>query len=397
MSRRRKALSDIGVAGLRPRDKRYTYGDPELRGHYVRVLPSGVKSYAAVARHPSGKQIWVTVGAVHTMPIVDARDRARAALQRIRDGLPVFDAPPPKAITFKEVAESWLKRHVQAKKLRSAVEIERCLKVYVYPDWETRPFAGIRRTDVTQLLDKLEVERGARQADAVLAIVRAIANWHAARHDDYASPFTHGMKRLAPVKRYRVLSDDEVRAIWAQAERAGSFGAIIRIALLTAQRREKVAEMRWDSLRGNVWTIPADARERGTGGTLRLSPAALGIIEHQPKLNDNPFVFAGRGRAAFNGFSKCKAAFDQSLPKFAGPAGTRVEIPNWTLHDLRRTARSLMSRAGVRPDIAERVLGHVIAGVEGIYDRHRYEEEKADTLIKLAGLIDSILTSARPH
>jgi integrase len=72
--------------------------------------------------------------------------------------------------------------------------------------------------------------------------------------------------------------------------------------------------------------------------------------------------------------------------------GAKVEpIPNWTLHDLRRTAKTLMARAGVRPDISERVLGHVIAGVEGTYDRHSYEDEKRDALEKLAAMIERIL------
>jgi integrase len=81
-------------------------------------------------------------------------------------------------------------------------------------------------------------------------------------------------------------------------------------------------------------------------------------------------------------FSILKAAFDRALPK---------AIPNWTLHDLRRTARSLMSRAGVPTDHAERVLGHVIGGVRGIYDRHEYRDEKADALAKLAVQINRIL------
>jgi integrase len=73
-------------------------------------------------------------------------------------------------------------------------------------------------------------------------------------------------------------------------------------------------------------------------------------------------------------------------------AGKKVEpLPHWTLHDLRRTARTLMARAGVRPDISERVLGHVIAGVEGVYDRHSYEAEKRDALEKLAALVKRIV------
>jgi integrase len=97
-------------------------------------------------------------------------------------------------------------------------------------------------------------------------------------------------------------------------------------------------------------------------------------------VHGNPYVFAGRGGSHFNGFSKAKAAFDRKAP-----------IALWQLHDLRRTAKSLMARAGVRPDISERVLGHVIQGVEGVYDRYEYKPEKADALRRLAALIETIV------
>ena len=99
----------------------------------------------------------------------------------------------------------------------------------------------------------------------------------------------------------------------------------------------------------------------------------------------NPFVFAGRGDGPINGFSKMKARLD----RLSGVGG-------WTVHDCRRTARSLMSRAGVSSEHAERIMGHSIVGVEGTYDRHRYFDEKADALRRLAALIDALFTHARP-
>ena len=78
--------------------------------------------------------------------------------------------------------------------------------------------------------------------------------------------------------------------------------------------------------------------------------------------------------------------------KTLAPKGAALsQIPHWTLHDLRRTAKTLMVRAGVRPDISERVLGHAIVGVEGTYDRHSYADEKRDALEKLAAMIERIL------
>jgi integrase len=377
---RRKTLTDAGVLALKPKAARYAYADPELRGHYVRVQPSGVKSFVAVARDPAGKQIWATIGGTDRLEIKEARDRARKAIDRIVQGLPAFEEPPAKPDSFQDVARQWIKRHVIKNKLRSRPEIERLLNRHVFPRWGDRDFLTIKRSDIAALLDRVQDDHGARQADHVLAIVRGISNWFATRHDDYVSPFTRGMRRTDPKarKRDRILDDDELRAVWQAAEGNGRFGAIVRLALLTAQRREKIAAMKWADVADGTWNVPAEDREKGTGGALLLPAAALDVIKAQPRMSANPYVFAAAGKGPFSGFSKGKAELDKKLPP----------MPAWRFHDLRRTARSLMSRAGIRPDIAERVLGHVQQGVEGVYDRHQYAAEKADALARLAALIE---------
>jgi integrase len=378
----RKTLTDRGVAALKPRPQRYAFPDPEMTGHYVRVQPSGAKAFVTVARNPAGKQVWATLGPCNVLTIPEARSRARAAIVRIKDGKPAFEAPRD---TFETVATQWLKRHVRAKGLRSEGEVTRLLRAHVYPAWKDRAFLDIKRSDVAALLDEVEDDHGARQADYVLAIVRGVMNWYATRHDDYVPPIVKGMRRTDPKERARarILADDEIRAVWKAAEANGTFGALVRLLLLTAQRRDKVVSMNWDDVSiDGTWTIPAAAREKGTAGELVLPPDALDIVRSQLHLGKNPYVLAGRGNGHINGFSKAKRQFDAKLPK----------IPQWQLHDLRRTARSLMARAGVRPEIAERVMGHAIAGIEGVYDRHSYRTEKADALRRLAALIDGIIS-----
>src|SRR5215472_1316304 len=133
----RKSLSDAGVAALKPRAARYAHPDPELAGHYVRVQPSGAKSFVAVARDPFGKQVWATIGGADLLSVDEARERAREAIKRINAGKPAFEAPL-KAETFGASVASWRKRHVEANALRSAREINRLLDAHILPAWKDR-------------------------------------------------------------------------------------------------------------------------------------------------------------------------------------------------------------------------------------------------------------------
>ena len=267
---------------------------------------------------------------------------------------------------------------------RSADYIKNYLKLHILPAWGGRDFESIRRNDVAKLLDHVEDNSGKEAADFCLKVFSGIANWYATRHEDYASPVIRGMRRSSQKERARdrKLNDDELRAVWKQAEANGPFGAFIRLLLLTGQRRDKVVKIKWDDLTADgTWIIETEAREKGNAGELVLPQVALDIINAQPRLVGNAYLFPGKGKSAMRGFAKRKESFCAKLPP----------MPNWTLHDLRRTARSLMTRAGVRDDHAERVLGHVIGGVAGIYNRHEYREEKAHALRALAALIDKIV------
>ena len=376
----RRTMSDKGVAALKPRAARYSVPDPELRGHWVRIQPSGTKSFWTVTRNPQGKQIWTHIGPADALGIESAREQARVILRRVRSGLPAIE---PKTETFGAVLDNWMKRHVEGNGLRARDRYVGLLDLHISSDFRAREFTAIRRSDVAALLDEIEDDHGAGQADAVLAIMRGVMNWYAARNDDYVPPIVKGMRRTDPKRhrRSRILDDDEIRAVWTAGE-SGTFGALVRLLLLTAQRHSKVLTMKWPDIDDGVWTIATEAREKGNAGVLELPPLARSIIDALPRFADNPYVLAGRGATHIAKSGKSKAAFDANLP---------ADMPAYTLHDLRRTARSLMSRVGVRPDIAERVLGHAIGGVQEIYDRHKYRDEKDDALRRLAALIDGIV------
>jgi integrase len=206
-----------------------------------------------------------------------------------------------------------------------------------------------------------------------------VAAWYADRTDDYVNPFA-GIKSRVPEharKRSRVLTDAELRSIWKAADQAGSFGAQVQLLLLSGQRRDKVLRMCWDDLSPDgVWTIRTEPREKPNAGTLKLPEVALAIIRAQPHFVGIPHVFGAH--RVFN--SRAKQSFCDACG-----------VHGWRLHDLRRTSRTLLSRAGVRPDVAERCLGHVQGSIERTYDRFSYDNEKAEALGKLAALIEIIV------
>jgi hypothetical protein len=142
---KRKTLNNAGVAALKPKSKRYAHPDPEQRGHYIRIQPSGAKTYVVVARDLAGKQIWTTIGETGLITIDEAREKARETIKAVRTG-----GDPKGPQSFKSVSDDWFKRHVVKKGLRSQAELRRILDKNVLPSWSGREFGSIRRGDVAK-------------------------------------------------------------------------------------------------------------------------------------------------------------------------------------------------------------------------------------------------------
>jgi integrase len=314
-----------------------------------------------------------------------ARKRARVLLGEVaRDRDPLLERRNAVSLaedTFKLIAEAYFAR--EGKKLRTAAARQATLEKLVYPRIGTQPISAIRRSDVVRLLDRIEDENGPVQADRTLAYIRKVMNWHASRSDEFRSPIVRGMARTSGKERARarILTDEELRAVLKAADATpGPFGAFVKLLLLTGARRSEASDMTWSEVSGADWTLPA-ARNKVKVDLIRpLSAAAQTTIAPLPRIGSHGFVFTTGGFRPFGAFSFYKRRFDQACA-----------VSDWTLHDLRRTARSLMSRAGVPSDHAERCLGHVMPGVRGVYDRHEYHEEKRRAYEALAGQIDRIV------
>jgi integrase len=371
----KKAKAELGK-------ERSVYWDKDLRGFGLMVTPSGHRSWVVQYRaHHTSRR--VTISSV--LSLDEARKQAKSILGQVaKGGDPVLERRK-EALSDKHslraVCERYLAR--EGGKLRTTAKRRATLERLVYPKLGARQIDDIKRSDLNHLLDAIEDERGAAMADQVLALLRRIFNWHAIRDDDFSSPVVRGMARRDPQERERerILSDDELRAVWKTAEGyAGPWGQLIRFLLLTAARRTEVAAMTRSEIRDGNWTIPAERYKTGAEVALPLSTAARKVLEELPRIEGCEFIFTTDGRRPVSGFSTFKLKFDIASG-----------VKGWTIHDLRRTARSLMSRAGVSPDTAERCLGHKITGIRGTYDRHAYQQEMLHAFEALANQIERIV------
>jgi integrase len=380
-------LTDLAIKKLKPGPKRYEKRDG--RGLRVVVQPSGVRSFAFRYKF-GGRANKITFGPTE-IGVAAARKLAADCLLDLAQGRDPGAArraakkveADAAADTLQAICQNWLKR--EGSKQRSGARKGKDLERLVYPAMGGRPIAEIKRSEIVKLLDKIEDANGATMSDATLLLLGRIFNWHASRSDDFRSPIIRGMRRTKPSERVRerVLSDDELRAVWNAASASDDpfFGGMVKLLLLTGARRNEINFMRRSEIDGEGnWLLPAARNKTKVDLKRPLSKAARGVLARLPEIDGGDFVFSMGNGAAIGHLSRRK----QRLDAAAG-------VTNWTIHDLRRTARSLMSRAGVPREHAERCLGHVIGGVEGVYNKHQYRDEMALALERLAALIARVV------
>jgi integrase len=374
---------------------RVIYWDEKRPGFGLMVTAAGKRSFVFQYRNGQGDSRRASLSGTTKLP--DAHKWADILQGDVAKGIDPVEkkktdrAAQSKKGKFRTIAEEYVKR--EAKKVRSMDQRVAILKRLVYPVIGDKVAAKLKRSDVIALLDKVEDEHGAGMADSLLMVVRRICNWHAARDDDFRSPIVRGMGRGNTEGRERILSDDEIRAVWettgeiianAESERVGlfMFAQLLRFLLLTAVRRNEGARIDSTELGGPDWFIPAARMKNKRDFLVPLSDAAKRLLEAVPVIggqNAGP-IFTTNGTKPIAAFAQFKKAFDKRCP-----------LMGWTIHDLRRTARSLMSRAGVHPDHAERALSHTIGGIRGTYDRHEFYNEKKQAFEALATQITLVL------
>jgi integrase len=364
------------------------YFDDELPGFGLRLRQGGKRDgkRSWIAQYRVGsKQRRVTVGTIKTTSLDAARTLARSVLAKVHLGSdPQAEKAERRArasITTGAMADRYLEHAVKRLKPRSYLEVERHLKKH----WGVLariPIGDVTRADVAAGLNRIATTSGPIASNRARATLSAFYTWAIGEGLADATPVLGTNRAAAEISRDRVLTDSELAAVWSEAG-AGDYGAIVRLLILTGQRREEVGGMLWSEIDtagapgGAVWRIGAERTKNSLAHDVPLSAAALAVLEGLERREGRDLIF-GTGNGPYQGWSNAKAALDVRVLAALG----RPAAP-WRLHDIRRTVATRLADLGVLPHVVEAVLNHVSghkAGVAGVYNRASYAAEKRAAL-----------------
>jgi integrase len=362
--------------------------DDDLRGFGVKVTPAGAKSYMLQYRMGGreSKTRRYTIGS-HGSPWTPAtaRTEAERLLLLIGQGVDPVEADQKRRREAVDLAFSnYADRFAASCKGKGwRLLVERSLRLHLKPILASKPLPTIKRSDVVSVFDRMPPDQVANRRN-VFAVLRRLFRWAVSRGDLAASPM-EGMETPPPVKsRERWLSDDEIRLIWHAAPKCHRcFGPIVRLLIVTGQRREEVAGLKWEELNRSdaLWTLPGDRAKNGEPNNVPLNELAITELDSMAigtKWPKRGRAFPTSSGAGFTAYSKGKDKLDRLVAE-----GEGFSLPQWRLHDLRRTLATGFQRLGVRFEVTEAVLNHVggsRSGVAGIYQRHDWKEEKRAAL-----------------
>ena len=372
---------------LKPEAERLDYWDDSLAGFGVRVTPKGEKTFCVMYRL-GGKQRRMTLGEYPVLKVADARDRAKDALELVRRGVdPVEEqrrreeaevASRIEGFTFEALAKQFLEEHV--KKLRSEYEVKRSLEEYLVPAFGKEKARELKRATIRDFLDKMARTRPV-MANRCLAYVRKMYNWGLSKDLVEYNPCAGIPRPGKEQERDRVLSEDEIRAIWKSLDKEKLImAATFRLRLLTAQRGAEIHSMRWQDIDGEWWTIPAEFAKNGLSHRVPLSPQAMRVLEQVRKITEEQDKKADRKRSQWvfpNPIRRDDHIYE--CQKLAQRVRKESKV-DYRAHDFRRTAASMMAAMGIPRLVVSKILNHVEPGVTKVYDRYSYDKEKQEAL-----------------
>jgi integrase len=414
------------LAAERGRKDRLVFDDAQ-RGLAVRVTASGGRTY--LCQYTLHGHKWrVPLGACSAVALSKAREAAAAVMGDVAKGRnPAAERKEAAAaerarrarnrLTLRMLIDDWGRLHLADRRPRYAAEVVRAL-YKAFARHLDDAAEDLDRAAVVRALDALTRRRRRKDGDPAdrppkgaaitgrtAAYGRAAFAWAVKRGAVHHNPFADLPVAKNVARRERVLSDNEIAEVWhAAGDAAAPYSAIIRLLILTGQRRGEVAGMTWDELTEDLatWTLPGERTKNGTAHTVPLSAPLRGIIQtfqrderHDPS-QKHGLVFPGAVGTPFAGWSKAKNALDKAIIYARAGATKKAAAPliQWSVHDLRRTVATGLQRLGVRLEVTEAVLNHISgsrAGIAGVYQRHDWAAEKRAALDAWADHVVSIV------
>ena len=374
--------------------------DTECPGLGLRITAKGTRGFIAQWTDPATKRkIREPLGVWGNITIDQARTGTRARLGEVAKGLdPAAERKRKKAdadaeraeaaLTLDSLISQWTTLHLSQRRPRYSTEAPRAIR-FAFADFLKRPAARLSRADTIDVLDKLVSAGKVTIAGRTAAYGRACYTWARKRGKVPANPFESIPISAANTERDRVLSDDELAAIWAAAGSLGEpFGPFFKVAILTLQRREEVAGMRWSELSEDLslWTIPGSRMKNGKPHDIHLPQIVGDILKTVTRLEKCDLVFSTTGMRPVSGLSKAKLRLDAKIAARNADERRGADIAPpvpWRLHDLRRTGVSKLAALGFDSIVADKLLAHKPAklrGVASVYQRHDFAAERARAL-----------------
>jgi integrase len=398
-----------------PSHGRVEFFDSSFGGLALRVTEKGHKSWSLHFRI-GGRLRRYTIGSYPAIKPAEARRRAQQALDRVRDGVDPIEEKranrtAPSTGNFAMLARDYLERKQKNVAPNTYRVTKHTFERDLLPSLGHRAITSITRADVHRVVDAV-LARGSRvHANRVLARLRTFLSWTVERGELPVSP-AEGIR--PPTKeraRDRVLTNDEMRWLWSACDAYDSmFAPLVKLLLLTAQRRDEVARLEWSEIdfKSRTWTMPREKTKSDRIHEVPLSDAAIEVLHSIPRVSDR-IVFTITGTTPVSGFSQAKRRLDVEMMKVrrrwlglpesstAEKTPLSVQIPNWTLHDLRRTSATGMARLNFPPHVVDKVLNHTsgtIRGVAAVYNRFDYLDGRRAALEAWGRYIENLVAPA---
>jgi integrase len=424
-----KRLTDLGVEKMKAPNKRTFISDTVASGLYLVIQTSGKKSWV-VGRRLNGKLVKMLLGHFPEFSVEQAREESKKYLQAFDRGEDPRDVrrsekdarQATQAQTVAVVGETWLKRDQSPETHRSARDPESFYRNWLKPEWGNRPISSITKKDCIALIDKVRDEISINRSRRFFSFMHRMFAWCAERDILPFNPMTGAKKPGDPTSRERVLTNRELAEVWKasdnnldgdtrrpnnpyktnQYEQSGPiWGPIIKLLILTGARREEIGGLKWSEvdLENGVITLLGRRtkrlpKQKDKPRFIYLSQKAVDILEGVSRKEGCDYVFSATKTTPVSGWGNAKARLDKLIKTARTESGIKDEMPDWWIHDLRRTLATGFQKLNIRLEVAENTLGHSSgsrSGVVGVYARYGFEKESKEAVEIWANYIDDLL------